>query len=74
MDLFRARSLPFLSRRNYLIEVEHLLLWGMFAGMVEGGVCAVVASKTFGAGDLLITIVAATPMFANLVSIVWGVL
>ena len=38
-----------MARRNYLIEVQHLLLWGMFAGTFEGTVSSVIAAKTFGA-------------------------
>lgn len=74
MDLFRARSLPFLCRHSYVVEMQHLILWGFFAGAVEGGVCAVVAAKTFNGSFLLITVITATPMFANLVSLAWGVL
>lgn len=74
MDLFRTRSLPYLSRRNYQLEVQLLLLWGVFAGMIEGNVCAVIAAKTFAGSDLLVTVIAATPMIANLVSLAWGVI
>ncbi len=74
MDLLRIRRLPFMARRNFLIEIQHLMLWGLFAGLVEGTVSAVVVSKTFGGSNLLITIVQATPAFANLVSLLWGAL
>lgn len=74
MDFLRIRQLPFMARRNYLIEMQHLLVWGLFAGLVEGTVSAVVVSKTFGGSNFLITVVQATPAFANLVSLVWGAL
>jgi len=74
LDLFGARRLPYLSRPNYQLEIRHLLLWGIFAGMVEGNVCAVIASKTFNGSNFLITFITATPMFANLVSLAWGFL
>src|SRR5258706_1231465 len=61
-----------MARRPFVIEVHHFLFWGLFAGLVEGTVSAVVVSKTFNAGPLLITIVQATPAFANLVSLFWG--
>lgn len=61
-----------MSRPNYLIEVRHLLLWGVFAGMFEGSVSSIVVAKTFGAGPWLITVVMATPMFANLMGLIWG--
>lgn len=72
MDFLDARRLPYMARRPYVIEVQHFLLWGLFAGLIEGTVSAVVVSKTFDASPLLITIVQATPAFANLVSIIWG--
>ena len=72
MDLFRVRRVPYMARRNYHYEMQHLVLWGLFAGLVEGTVSAVIVSKTFGGSNLLITVVQATPAFANLVSIWWG--
>ncbi len=74
MDLLRIRRLPFMARRNYLIEIQHLCFWGLFAGLIEGTVSAVVVSKTFGGSNFLITVVQATPAFANLVSLLWGAL
>lgn len=74
MDFLRIRRLPFMARRNYLVEIQHLMIWGLFAGLVEGTVSAVVVSKTFGGSNFLITVVQATPAFANLVSLVWGAL
>ncbi len=61
-----------MARRNYVIEIQHLLLWGLFAGLIEGTVSAVVVSKTFGGSELLIAIVQATPAFANISSLLWG--
>jgi hypothetical protein len=72
VDLIRVRRVPFMARRNYVIEMRHLFLWGLFAGLVEGTVSAVVVSKTFNGSDLLIAIVQATPAFANLSSLLWG--
>jgi hypothetical protein len=74
LDIFGLQRVPFMARRNYLIEVRHLLLWGIFAGMFEGSVSSIVVAKTFDAGPWLITIVMATPMFANLLGLVWGAL
>ncbi|MHC4089691.1 MAG: MFS transporter, partial [Planctomycetota bacterium] len=73
-DVFRARSLPYMTRRNYVYEAAHLLPWGVMVGMAEGNVSAVVVAKTFGGGELLISIAVATTMFAKLVSLVWGML
>ena len=72
VDWFGAKRLPYMARRPFVIEVRHFLFWGLFAGLIEGTVSAVVVSKTFNAGPLLITIVQATPAFANLVSLLWG--
>ncbi len=40
MDLFRARSLPYMTRRNYVYEAAHLPAWGVLVGMAEGNVSA----------------------------------
>ena len=61
-----------MARRNFAIELRHLFFWGLFAGLVEGTVSAVVVSKTFGGGNLLITIVLSTTAFAHLSSLLWG--
>ncbi|MBN2560039.1 MAG: hypothetical protein JXQ75_03820 [Phycisphaerae bacterium] len=74
MDLFGIRRVPFMARRNYIIETQHLFLWGIFAGTFEGTVSSIVAAKTFNAGPWLITIVMATPLFANLMGLLWGTL
>ncbi|MCP4250048.1 MAG: hypothetical protein GY778_23650, partial [bacterium] len=58
-DVFRARSLPYMSRRNYVHEAAHLLPWGLVVGMAEGNVTAVLVAKTFGGGDLLVSIAVA---------------
>lgn len=72
MDLIAARHVPYMARRNYLIELRHLLAWGVFAGTFEGSVSSVVAAKTFDADWLLITLIMATPMVANLMGLAWG--
>ncbi len=72
MDILAAQGVPPMARRNYLIEVRHVMLWGTFAGMFEGSVSSIIAAKTFNAGPWLITIVMCSPMFANLLGLVWG--
>jgi len=72
LDLLAVERVPRMARPTYLLEVRHLFLWGIFAGMFEGTVSAVVVSKTFDAGPWLITTVMATPMLANVVGMVWG--
>lgn len=72
MDILGVRRVPARARRNYILEIRHLLFWGLFAGLVEGTFSAVIVAKTFGGSELLITTVNATPAFANLVSLYWG--
>ncbi len=72
MDLFLTRSVPYMARGNYLVEVKHLLLWGVFVGMFEGAASSIVVAKTFNGGPWLITIVMAMPMIANLAGLLWG--
>lgn len=72
MDLFLARSVPLMARRNYTIEMKHLLWWGIFIGMYEGAGSSIVVAKTFHGGPWLITIVMAIPTVANLAGLFWG--
>lgn len=73
-DFLRTDDVPRLARRNYVIELRHLCMWGLFSGVVEGNTSAIIASKTFGGSQLLVTTVWAIPMLANMLSIVWGAL
>lgn len=70
----RADDLPFLARAPYRAEIRYMLLWGVFAGLVEGNTPSIVAAKTFHANDLLVTVVFTTPMLANLLNVLWGAL
>ncbi len=72
MDLFRAQTVPYMSRLAYVAECRHMLLWSVVVGLAEGNVAAVVVAKTFGGGEWLIAIAAAAPMFAKFVSLIWG--
>lgn len=74
MDLLGARSLPFLSRRNYYYEFMHLLPWGVLAGMVEGNIASIVVAETFDGSNLLIATASATPIGSLLFSLAWGML
>jgi len=74
VDILGHRGVPFMARRNYRIELQHLLPWGIFAGMFEGTVSSIIAAKTFDAGPWLIAVVVASPMFANLLGLYWGAL
>lgn len=72
MDILAAQGVPIMARRNYLIEVRHVMLWGVFAGMFEGSISSIIVSLTFVADPWLISIVMASPMCANLLGLVWG--
>lgn len=83
VDVFDAQRLPYMARLSYITELRHFIFWGVFAGLVEGTVSAVVVSKTFVPPNqsqetlavwLLIAVVQATPAFANLMSLFWGAL
>lgn len=73
LDFLRIDDLPFLTRRNYRYELQHILLWGAVVGAVEGNIASVIASKTFNASQLLITVVWAIPVVINVLNVVWGV-
>jgi len=74
LDCLGVRKLPFLSRRSFLAEFQHLSAWSLVAGLVEGQFAAVVAANSFGASEFLIAVASATPMIANLSSLGWGMM
>jgi hypothetical protein len=71
-DFLRTDDLPPMTRPNYAAEVRHISLWGLFANLVDGSFSSIVVAKTFHV-PLLIPVVWATPMLANLVTFLWGV-
>ena len=74
MDLLGVGRLPFFTRRNFYYEFKHLLPWSVFAGVVEGQFAAVVVSKAFHGGEMLIAVATATPFAAFVLSLIWGML
>lgn len=75
MDILRTRELPFLTRRNYYYEFQHLLAWSVVASVVEGGhFAAVVVPKSFNGGEFPIAVALSTPVAALLFSLFWGML
>ncbi|MGE3180448.1 MAG: hypothetical protein AB7N71_02380 [Phycisphaerae bacterium] len=72
LEFLRTDDLPFLTRRNYRYEIEHILLWGAVVGAVEGNIASVIAAKTFNASQLLITVVWAIPVVINVLNVFWG--
>lgn len=73
-DFLVSDDIPLLARVNYRLERNHVLGWGVVTGLIEGNTASIVVAKTFHASDLLIAVVLATPMLANLLSLAWGVL
>lgn len=71
-DFVRTDDLPHLARPNYAAELRQIMGWGIVAGSIEGSMVSVVASKTFGASELLTTVVWATPVVMNVLNVVWG--
>lgn len=63
-----------MARRNYLLEMRHLLPWSILVGLVEGQFASIVVAKTFAGSKLLITIASTTPTAAYLFSLFWGML
>lgn len=74
LDPFRACAIPFLSRRSYALELLHIGPWSLLAGLIEGQFASVVVSKTFHGSDFLIALASATPVGAQLFSLIWGML
>lgn len=73
LDFLRCDDLPVLSRANFARETQHLALWGVLVGAVDGTIAGIVAKKTFGASDVLTTAVWALPIIANILNLIWGV-
>jgi len=74
VDLLGVRTVPFLARRNYVFELDHMVLWSVLAGLLEGQFAAVVVARTFHGSESQIAVATATPTAANLFSLVWGLL
>lgn len=71
LEFLRTDDIPRLARPNYLHEIRHMGLWGMFASMIDGSFSSIVVAKTFNA-PYLVPVVWATPMLAHLLSFFWG--
>lgn len=74
LDFFGVQKVPFLSRQSYYYEIRHIAPWSILAGLIEGQFGSIVVSRTFHGSDLMIAIASATPVGAQLFSLVWGML
>ncbi len=69
-----VQALPKLTRHTYRLEMLHMAMWGGVVAMLEGGIAAVIIAKTFHGSPFQISVVRATPVVTNMLSIGWGML
>ena len=69
-----VQALPKLTRHTYRLEMLHMAMWGGVVAMLEGGIAAVIVAKTFHGSPFQISVVRATPVVTNMLSIGWGML
>jgi hypothetical protein len=72
-DFLRTDDMPRVAARLYGIELRHYALWTVVMGGIEGNIASIVVKKTFGASDLLTSVVWAAPIFVNTLNVLWGV-
>lgn len=65
------RSQPAMARHNYRRELVSVALLSPATACVEGGVVGVIASKAFGASDLVVAVLTAAPAVSNLTAVLW---
>ncbi len=68
---FHPRAQPWLTRQSYLHELRAAATLPVSLALMEGAVIGVLAKKAFGIPDLLLAVIAASPMFANITSFAW---
>jgi hypothetical protein len=74
LDFLRTDDLPPMTRPNFVRERGYYALWMAMVGAVEGNLAAIVAKKTFGASDLLTSVVWAAPIIMMSLNVFWGVI
>lgn len=60
-----------ISRGNYRRELVSVAFVSVVVACISGGVMAVIAKKAFGAGDLVITLLAGSEAISNISSLFW---
>ncbi len=60
-----------ISRANYRHELVSVAFVSVVVACISGGVMAVIARKAFGAGDLVITLLAGSEAISNISSFFW---
>jgi hypothetical protein len=72
-DFLRTDDIPMMARPNYVRELGYFMLWMIVVGAIEGNIAAIVVNKTFGASDLLTTVVWQAPIFMMSLNVFWGI-
>lgn len=68
----RTRHQPYMVRLSYRHEMRSALTFPLAASLAEGAFTSVVAAKNFNASVLLMSVIAAAPMFGNIMALVWS--
>lgn len=61
-----------MTRQSYRHELAVAMTMPVAIAMVEGGVAGVLAVKVFGVHEMVLALITAAPMFANLTSFIWA--
>ncbi len=69
---FSARRVPYLSRASYVRELRTAATYPVAMALTEGAFASVVAQKYFNAGDALVSVIVAAPMFGNIAALIWS--
>ncbi|MEW6252825.1 MAG: hypothetical protein AB1716_19485, partial [Planctomycetota bacterium] len=72
LEFLRLDDIPTMARPAYVAELRHMVLWGVFATLIDGTFSSIVVAKTFHT-PVLVPIVWATPLLAHMLSLVWGI-
>lgn len=74
LQSFSPRRQPWITRQSYHHELINALTYSVAIAVVEGGVVAMLARKTFNVNPAMFATIMAAPMFANLTSFLWAYL
>ncbi len=61
-----------MARLSYRYEMRAALTFPLAASLAEGSFTSVVAAKNFGASIILMSVIAAAPMFGNIIAMMWS--
>jgi MFS family permease len=69
---FHPRAMPLMTRHSYRQDMVNSGLVTIGSTLMEAGFVGVLAKKAFGVSDMVLAVIAAAPMFANLTSLMWA--